>query len=134
MVVGLFYGLLYTRFGVPSFVITLAGLLGFLGLQLWVLGKEGTINLPFTSGAGQFAPQRFLSPGVAVVLALPAPILGRGASALGARAEHISVGVRARRVAPQRGDRVEDRGQQSERHCDPEGQELLLTRTTTRRR
>src|SRR5215207_9024809 len=39
--IGLFYGLLFTRFGVPSFVITLAGLLGFLGAQLWVLGKTG---------------------------------------------------------------------------------------------
>ena len=38
--VGLLYGFLYTRFGLPSFVITLAGLLGFLGLQLWVLGDD----------------------------------------------------------------------------------------------
>ena len=41
LVVGLFSGLLHTRFGVPSFVITLAGLLGVLGMQLLVLGKEG---------------------------------------------------------------------------------------------
>ena len=34
--VGLAYGLLYTRFGVPSFVITLAGLLAILGLQLFL--------------------------------------------------------------------------------------------------
>ena len=33
----------------PSFVITLAGLLGFLGLQLWVLGATGSISLPFDS-------------------------------------------------------------------------------------
>ena len=38
--IGLLYGFLFTRFGVPSFVITLAGLLGFLGLQLWILGAE----------------------------------------------------------------------------------------------
>ena len=44
------YGALFTRFGVPSFVITLAGLLGFLGLQLKVLGDEGSINIPFESG------------------------------------------------------------------------------------
>ena len=48
-VVGLVYGFLYNRFGVPSFVITLAGLLALLGLQLRVLGSEGTINLPFKS-------------------------------------------------------------------------------------
>ncbi len=58
--IGLVYGFLYTRFGVPSFVITLAGLLGFLGLQLWVLGPSGSINLPFDSFLVQFAQQWFL--------------------------------------------------------------------------
>ncbi|HET6986285.1 MAG TPA: sugar ABC transporter permease [Kribbella sp.] len=62
LVIGLFYGALYTRFGVPSFVITLAGLLGFLGLQLLVLGKEGTLNLPFDSALVGFATRSFLSP------------------------------------------------------------------------
>ncbi|MGM7677941.1 sugar ABC transporter permease [Microbacterium sp. A94] len=47
--VGFIYGFVYNRFGVPSFVITLAGLLSFLGLQLWVLGVDGTINLPYDS-------------------------------------------------------------------------------------
>jgi D-xylose transport system permease protein len=65
LVIGLFYGALYTRFGVPSFVITLAGLLGFLGLQLLVLGKEGTLNIPFDSGIVKFASQSFLSPALA---------------------------------------------------------------------
>jgi ABC-type xylose transport system permease subunit len=65
LVIGLFYGALYTRFGVPSFVITLAGLLGFLGLQLLVLGKEGTLNIPFDSGIVKFATQDFLPPAVA---------------------------------------------------------------------
>lgn len=57
---GLLYGFLYTRFGVPSFVITLAGLLGFLGLQLWVLGDTGSINLPFDSWLVVFAQHLFL--------------------------------------------------------------------------
>lgn len=60
VVIGLLYGFLYTRFGVPSFVITLAGLLGFLGLQLWVLGSTGSINIPFDSWIVQFAQQTFL--------------------------------------------------------------------------
>ncbi|WP_328322316.1 sugar ABC transporter permease [Kribbella sp. NBC_00382] len=68
LVIGLFYGALFTRFGVPSFVITLAGLLGFLGLQLLVLGKEGTLNIPFDSGIVKFATQDFLPPAVAYVL------------------------------------------------------------------
>jgi len=58
--VGLLYGFLYTRFGIPSFVITLAGLLGILGVQLWVLGEEGSINLPFDSWLVVFAQQMFL--------------------------------------------------------------------------
>jgi simple sugar transport system permease protein/D-xylose transport system permease protein len=58
--VGLLYGFLRTRFGLPSFVITLAGLLGFLGLQLWVLGDTGTIAIPFDSWIVQFAQQIFL--------------------------------------------------------------------------
>src|SRR4051794_37443361 len=58
--VGVLYGFLYTRFGVPSFVITLAGLLGFLGLQLWVLGDTGSISLPVDSWIVQFGQQMYL--------------------------------------------------------------------------
>lgn len=58
--VGLLYGYLFTRFGLPSFVITLAGLLGFLGLQLWVLGETGSIAIPFDSWIVQFAQQLYL--------------------------------------------------------------------------
>jgi ABC-type xylose transport system, permease component len=60
--IGALYGFLFTRFGVPSFVITLAGLLGFLGLQLALLGPEGSINIPFTSWIVQFANTWFLPP------------------------------------------------------------------------
>jgi D-xylose transport system permease protein len=42
---GLFQGFFITFFRVPSFVVTLAGLLGFQGLLLYVLGDTGTINL-----------------------------------------------------------------------------------------
>jgi D-xylose transport system permease protein len=44
--IGLFTGSMITRFRIPSFVITLAGLLLWEGLQLYVLGATGTINLP----------------------------------------------------------------------------------------
>ena len=67
-VIGLLYGLLYTRFGVPSFVITLAGLLGFLGLQLWVLGRVGSINIPDTTWIVQFGTQMFLPPWLSYVV------------------------------------------------------------------
>ncbi|OLP61993.1 ABC transporter permease [Xaviernesmea oryzae] len=47
--VGALYGVLYNRLGMPSFVATLAGLLALLGLQLYILGPTGSINLPFAS-------------------------------------------------------------------------------------
>jgi D-xylose transport system permease protein len=68
--IGLVYSQVYTRFGVPSFVITLAGLLGFLGLQLFVLGVEGTINLPFDSFLVWFGQQAFVPVWLSYVLAV----------------------------------------------------------------
>lgn len=68
LVIGLLYGAIFSAFGVPSFVITLAGLLGFLGLQLLVLGDEGTVNLPFDSSLVQFAQKTFLLPTMSYVL------------------------------------------------------------------
>ena len=43
--IGLFQGSIFTRFAIPSFVVTLAGLLAWPGAQLEVLGETGTINL-----------------------------------------------------------------------------------------
>ncbi len=84
--IGLLYGIIYTRFGVPTFVITLAGLLGFLGLQLWVLGTNGSINIPFDSWLVIFAQQSFLPPVVSYALVLVAVMLYGGSSYLRARA------------------------------------------------
>jgi len=67
-VVGLAYGLLYTRFGVPSFVITLAGLLAILGLQLFLLGGDGSIVLSDKLGIVYFAQQLFLPEWAAYVV------------------------------------------------------------------
>ena len=66
--VGLVFGFLYTRFGVPSFVITLAGLLAVLGVQLYVLGSAGSINIPFDSWIVMFGQQLFLPPLVSYAL------------------------------------------------------------------
>jgi D-xylose transport system permease protein len=43
--IGLFQGTVATRLEIPSFVVTLAGLLGWQGALLYVLGKTGTVNL-----------------------------------------------------------------------------------------
>lgn len=75
LAIGVLYGLLYTRFGVPSFVITLAGLLAFLGLQLMVLGKNGTVNLPVNSWIVDFASFKFLSPLASYILAVLAGLV-----------------------------------------------------------
>ncbi|WP_167132989.1 sugar ABC transporter permease [Paramicrobacterium chengjingii] len=68
--IGLVYSAVYVRFGVPSFVITLAGLLAFLGLQLWVLGPEGTINLPYDSFIVWFGQLAFIPAWLSYVLSV----------------------------------------------------------------
>lgn len=53
-VMGAVYATLRTKLGMPSFVSTLAGLLALLGLQLYLLGSTGSINLPYGSGMVNF--------------------------------------------------------------------------------
>ena len=53
-VVGAIYAQLYNRLGMPSFIATLAGLLALLGLQLYILGPTGSINLPYASPLVRF--------------------------------------------------------------------------------
>jgi D-xylose transport system permease protein len=69
VVIGWLYSVMYNRFGMPSFVATLAGLLGYLGLQLYILGAQGSINIPFDSGLVQFAQLDFLPRPLAYVVA-----------------------------------------------------------------
>ena len=59
-VIGLLYAQMYLRVGVPSFVVTLAGLLAFQGLQLYLLGSKGAINLPFDSELVTFAQLQYV--------------------------------------------------------------------------
>jgi D-xylose transport system permease protein len=78
--VGVLYALLLNRFGMPSFVATLAGLLAILGLQLYVLGPTGSINLPYASPIVNFGQLMVIPAGVSYLLALApgAVILGVG--------------------------------------------------------
>jgi len=70
--IGFLYALLFNRFGMPSFVSTLAGLLAILGLQLYILGDTGSINLPYGSPVVDFGQSLFMPHIVAyVVAALP---------------------------------------------------------------
>jgi D-xylose transport system permease protein len=44
--IGLLHGFFFAKVGVPAFVVTLAGFLGWSGLQIWLMGNEGSINTP----------------------------------------------------------------------------------------
>ncbi|HEX6686551.1 MAG TPA: hypothetical protein VF062_27515 [Candidatus Limnocylindrales bacterium] len=46
--IGGWQGTIFATLGVPAFVVTLAGNIGWQGLQLWLLAPQGTINLPYT--------------------------------------------------------------------------------------
>ncbi|MCF3173907.1 sugar ABC transporter permease [Streptomyces sioyaensis] len=44
--IGALHGFFFAKIGVPAFVVTLAGFLGWSGLQIWMMGNEGSINTP----------------------------------------------------------------------------------------
>ena len=68
--IGLFQGFVSTRFGIPTFVVTLAGLLGWQGAQLKVLGETGTVNL--TPGFITDLTGKFLSHGAGWIVGIVA--------------------------------------------------------------
>ena len=67
--IGGLYALLLNRLGMPSFVSTLSGLLAVLGLQLYALGRTGSINLPYGSPLVGFGQTWVMPPLVAYGLA-----------------------------------------------------------------
>lgn len=81
-VIGCVYALLLNRLGMPSFVSTLSGLLAFLGLQLYILGPTGSINLPYDSPLVDFGQLLVMPHWVSYTLALVPGVL---ALALGYR-------------------------------------------------
>ena len=68
--IGLLYAYLFNRFGMPSFVSTLAGLLGFLGLQLYLLGTTGSINLEYGTNIVNFGQLMTVPDGISYVIAI----------------------------------------------------------------
>jgi D-xylose transport system permease protein len=95
-VIGLFTGVMVTTFGIPSFVVTLAGLIGWQGVQLAVLGDTGTINLPdnvITDLTGTF-----FEPGVGWAIAVGV-IAVYAASVLVTRVQRVRAGLEAGSVA-----------------------------------
>jgi simple sugar transport system permease protein/D-xylose transport system permease protein len=67
--IGALYGFVVIRFRAPGFVVTLAGLLGVLGAQSWVLRGSGSIGLPVDSWLVMFAQQAYLPDVVAYIVA-----------------------------------------------------------------
>ena len=90
--IGLFQGTVFTRFAVPSFVVTLAGLLAWPGAQLKVLGETGTVNLNDPKILG--LTSTFYSDTVGWIMALVA-IGVYAALALRARQSRVSQGLSA---------------------------------------
>jgi D-xylose transport system permease protein len=68
LAIGTFHGLLITKVGIPSFVVTLAGLLAWNGVVLLLIGSRGTVILQnsFTIGLAN----DFLSDNVAWLLVI----------------------------------------------------------------
>ena len=70
MAIGTVQGALSTGFGIPSFVVTLAGLLTWQGALLYILGDTGTINI--TDGKITGLANTFYSDAVGWTMALVA--------------------------------------------------------------
>jgi D-xylose transport system permease protein len=94
-VIGLFQGSVFTRFAVPSFVVTLAGLLAWPGAQLEVLGETGTVNLNDPKILG--LTSTFYSDTVGWIIALVAIGL-YAATSLRGRQKRVSQGLSAPQV------------------------------------
>ncbi len=92
LAIGLFQGSVFTRFAVPSFVVTLAGLLAWPGAQLKVLGETGTVNLNDPKILG--LTNTFYSDTVGWILALVG-IAVYAALALRGRQSRVSEGLSA---------------------------------------
>lgn len=102
--IGLLQGLWFTRFRIPSFVVTLAGLLAWQGALLWVLGSTGTVNVydPSISGlAGTFLPSwlGWTLAAIGIGLVIAAQVLA-GRRRIEAGLEPISRRAFAARVVP----------------------------------
>ncbi|MBO9534239.1 MAG: sugar ABC transporter permease [Solirubrobacteraceae bacterium] len=88
--IGLFQGTVSTRLAIPTFVVTLAGLLAWQGAQLYVLGSTGTLNIndeTITNLAGVFLDDWV---GWAVALVV---IVGLVVTELGFRRQRAAAGL-----------------------------------------
>ena len=66
--IGVLHGLIITKVGVPSFVVTLAGLLAWNGVVLLLIGARGTVILQNDFVVG--LANNFISPGLSWILVI----------------------------------------------------------------
>jgi len=95
--IGLFQGSVFSRFGVPSFVVTLAGLLAWQGALLQVLGSTGSINITNPKITG--LANTFYSDAVGWVLAVVVIAAYAGIVLSGYRSR-VSHGLTGERLTP----------------------------------
>ncbi|MEU6015706.1 sugar ABC transporter permease [Streptomyces sp. NPDC047515] len=95
MALGALHGFFFAKIGVPAFVVTLAGFLGWSGLQDWMMGGEGSINTPSGSVVENLTNYFFEDKAAGYGLALVA-VLAYGASLLVDSRRRKAAGLPAR--------------------------------------
>ncbi|WP_370146661.1 sugar ABC transporter permease [Kitasatospora sp. GAS206B] len=96
--VGFIQGTFFARVGVPAFVVTLAGNLGWNGLMLQILGTSGTVNLSGTDIVSRLYSTIYSQQAAAYGAATAGVLLFLGASLLDATRRR-SAGIPSRPVA-----------------------------------
>ena len=92
--IGTLHGVTFAKLGVPSFVVTLGGLIGWQGLQLWLLSPQGTINFPYNGFVAKITHTNLTRP-VGWVVAILVVLLFLGSQLLEQR-RRIQVQLPAR--------------------------------------
>ncbi|WP_408995517.1 sugar ABC transporter permease [Streptomyces caniscabiei] len=72
---GAFHGFVFTKIGVPAFVVTLAGLLAWNGLMLYLLGPESSISFSDDGLVAELTTRSFGSAAVTYGLAALGPLV-----------------------------------------------------------
>jgi D-xylose transport system permease protein len=93
--VGAVHGFFVARMGVPALIVTLAGLLGWNGLMLYIMGTSGSINLDSEGLVATLTHHHFTSPAVGLGLAALS-VSGYLAVACRQRSRRLAAGVPSR--------------------------------------
>jgi D-xylose transport system permease protein len=94
--IGTLQGFFFAVVGVPAFIVTLAGNLGWLGLQLWLLFPAGTINFPYGGFIGNLTLKKLPSSAGWAIAAAAVAIYA--AAALISQRRRIAAGLPGRSV------------------------------------